>query len=146
MPQKSFRFYHKHCMSQGYFIFFPFSFFSSTGIWYNYHVNSRGMSQIAGRRQYHGPPLWTLHKKKPNSSSTKQQQETQSSSTGKKASHQLISQNSFENHQQQAGRSQAKMGRHEIKRASTHRSSDASEYSFFDEFIINYVARFPRLP
>lgn len=43
-------FYHQHCMSQGYFIFFPFSFYSSTGIWYNYHVNSRGMSQIAGRR------------------------------------------------------------------------------------------------
>lgn len=27
-----------------------FILFSSTGIWYNYHVNSRGMSQIAGRR------------------------------------------------------------------------------------------------
>lgn len=111
---------------------------SPAGIWYNNNENNRGWVRISGRQYpaYPSAPLRGFRTKfrrnsKKNSEQQQQLQQQQSqqqsntqkessSSGNKKESPQLVSQNSFEH--------QTTMGKHEIKRGISHRSSDAGEF------------------
>jgi hypothetical protein len=68
-----------------------------------------------------------LQQKKPNSSN--QHQQSTPSSKGSKKEHQLVSQSSFEQPTTLSATTAKIMGKHEIKRGISHRSSDASESS-----------------